>query len=114
MSLALNNWALDFMQFSCISLPQKLTQGEANWSVSELVHALILLAHFHALCSFVYGCGISTEVDHDGGYSYRPQPVTDKNCNVEQKSNSSLSSSPEVRATFILPFLLPYLSRVLG
>ena len=88
------------IEFFSISLSQKLTKGEANWSVSELVHALILLAHFHALCSFVYGCGVSTEVDHDGGYSYRPQPVTDKNCNVEQKSDSSLSSSPEVSRSF--------------
>ena len=61
------------------------------------MHALVLLAHFHALCSFVYGCGISTEVDHDGGYSYRPSLGTDKNCNVEQRSSeSSISSSPEV------------------
>lgn len=27
------------------------------------MHAVVLLAHFHALSSFIYGCGISAEVD---------------------------------------------------
>jgi len=43
-----------------------LTKGPGpkdNWSISELTHALVLLAHFHALSSFVHGCGISNELD---------------------------------------------------
>ncbi|MBN3306759.1 SESN3 protein, partial [Amia calva] len=37
--------------------------GENSWSLAELVHAVVLLAHFHALASFVFGSGINPEVD---------------------------------------------------
>ncbi|XP_064601161.1 sestrin-3-like [Liolophura sinensis] len=40
---------------------EKLTRGQDNWSLSEVMHALILLAHFHSLCSFVSGCDIRDE-----------------------------------------------------
>ncbi|KAJ7310372.1 hypothetical protein JRQ81_007283 [Phrynocephalus forsythii] len=30
---------------------------EQSWSLAELVHAVVLLAHYHALASFVFGCG---------------------------------------------------------
>jgi len=40
---------------------EKLTKG-SNWSLAEVVHAIVLLTHFHALTSFVFGCGIN---DHD-------------------------------------------------
>ncbi|KAM4827824.1 sestrin-3 isoform 2-T2 [Thomomys bottae] len=43
---------------------QKLVKtGENNWSLPELVHAVVLLAHFHALASFVFGSGINPERD---------------------------------------------------
>ncbi|XP_016042616.1 sestrin-3 isoform X2 [Erinaceus europaeus] len=35
--------------------------GENNWSLPELVHAVVLLAHYHALASFVLGSGINPE-----------------------------------------------------
>ncbi|XP_015197025.1 sestrin-3 isoform X2 [Lepisosteus oculatus] len=45
---------------------QKLVKtGENSWSLAELVHAVVLLAHFHALASFVFGSGINPEVDSD-------------------------------------------------
>ncbi|NXN16317.1 SESN3 protein, partial [Indicator maculatus] len=31
--------------------------SEWSWSLAELVHAVVLLAHCHALASFVFGCG---------------------------------------------------------
>jgi len=37
--------------------------GESSWSLAELVHAVVLLAHFHALASFVFGSGINPEVE---------------------------------------------------
>ncbi|XP_037360653.1 sestrin-3 [Talpa occidentalis] len=41
---------------------QKLVRtGESNWSLPELVHAVVLLAHYHALASFVFGSGINPE-----------------------------------------------------
>ncbi|KAG9351423.1 hypothetical protein JZ751_022673, partial [Albula glossodonta] len=37
-----------------------------SWSLAELVHAVVLLAHFHALASFVFGSGINPEGEGDG------------------------------------------------
>jgi len=51
---------------------EKLTKGTDSWSLGEVFHAIVLLAHFHALASFVYGCGINTELDHENGHSFRP------------------------------------------
>ncbi|KAL3883232.1 hypothetical protein ACJMK2_029519 [Sinanodonta woodiana] len=69
---------------------EKLTKG--NWSMSEVVQALILMAHFHSLSSFVYGCGITTEIDHEGGHSYScPQPM-DSNSNSSSTCESCSSS----------------------
>lgn len=40
---------------------EKLTKGQDSWSLAEVVHALVLLAHFHSLASFVFGSGINDE-----------------------------------------------------
>ncbi|CAL1287134.1 unnamed protein product [Larinioides sclopetarius] len=37
---------------------EKLTKGRDNWSVGELCQAVVLLAHFHCLCSFVFASEI--------------------------------------------------------
>lgn len=37
--------------------------GTENWSLNELVHAIVIMAHFHALTCFVYGCGVLPEPD---------------------------------------------------
>lgn len=42
---------------------QKLTKGTDSWSLAEVVHAIVLLAHFHSLSSFVFGCGVNEEAD---------------------------------------------------
>jgi hypothetical protein len=47
---------------------QKLTKGKDSWSLAEVVHAIVLLAHFHSLSSFVFGCGVNEELDQDGGH----------------------------------------------
>nr|XP_014341071.1 PREDICTED: sestrin-2 [Latimeria chalumnae] len=49
-----------------------LTTGENSWSLAELIHAVVLLTHYHSLSSFVFGCGINPELDHEGGHSFRP------------------------------------------
>ncbi|MFT7800293.1 hypothetical protein Z043-117323 [Arapaima gigas] len=45
----------------CVDL---VKAGENSWSLAELVHAVVLLVHFHALASFVFGSGIDP---HAGG-----------------------------------------------
>ncbi|KAM4796686.1 sestrin-3 isoform 2-T2 [Rhinophrynus dorsalis] len=76
---------------------QKLVKtGENNWSLAELVHAVVLLAHYHALASFVFGSGINPERDSDNPNGLQPM-VKNKFCvcdvandNIE---NTSLTSN---------------------
>eukprot|EP01136_Pigoraptor_vietnamica_P034938 Opistho-1_new@99481 len=48
---------------------QKLLRGKDSWSLSELVQAIVLLVQFHSLAGFVFGCGVTPELDMEGGYS---------------------------------------------
>ncbi|XP_019871631.2 sestrin homolog [Aethina tumida] len=45
---------------------EKLTKGEDSWSLAEVVHAIVILTHFHSLCSFVFSCGVNQELGEDG------------------------------------------------
>ncbi|CAG2106128.1 unnamed protein product, partial [Medioppia subpectinata] len=45
---------------------EKLTKGTDSWSLSELVHAIVILAHFHALSSFVFGSNIGADGHTNG------------------------------------------------
>lgn len=40
--------------------------SEQSWSLAELVHAVVLLAHYHALASFVFGCGCEQDACPEG------------------------------------------------
>ncbi|XP_043927203.1 sestrin-3 [Protopterus annectens] len=43
---------------------QKLIKtGKNSWNQTELVHAVVLLANYHALAGFVLGCGINPEAE---------------------------------------------------
>lgn len=53
---------------------ENLLKGQDNWSLSELIQAIVILVHTHSLCSFVYGCGITPEIDFDRGHTYKTQP----------------------------------------
>ena len=46
---------------------QELLVGTDSWSVAELVHALVILAFFHALAGFCLGCGVNPEIDAELG-----------------------------------------------
>ena len=41
--------------------------GTDSWSVAELVHALVIMAFFHALAGFCLGCGVNPEIDAELG-----------------------------------------------
>lgn len=43
---------------------------KSGWSLSEVVQAVVILAHFHSLSSFIHGCGITPEVDFDNGHTF--------------------------------------------
>uniref|UniRef100_A0A5F8GE30 Sestrin 1 n=1 Tax=Monodelphis domestica TaxID=13616 RepID=A0A5F8GE30_MONDO len=56
---------------------EQLLKAEAHsWSLAELVHAVVLLTHYHSLASFTFGCGISPEIHCDGGHTFRPPSVS--------------------------------------
>lgn len=42
---------------ACSHIQKLLKTGEQYWSLAELVQAVVLLAHCHSLCSFVFGSG---------------------------------------------------------
>lgn len=72
---------------------QKLTKGADSWSLAEVVHAIVLLAHFHSLSSFVFSCGINEELDNVAGHHYK-ENVQDNSNNVPT-AKEKLSSSPK-------------------
>ncbi|KFO79105.1 Sestrin-1, partial [Cuculus canorus] len=53
-----------------------LKTEENSWSLAELIHAVVLLTHYHSLASFTFGCGISPEIDCEGGHTFRPPSVS--------------------------------------
>uniref|UniRef100_A0AC11CKF3 Sestrin 3 n=1 Tax=Ovis aries TaxID=9940 RepID=A0AC11CKF3_SHEEP len=58
-----------------IAIMKLVKTGENNWSLPELVHAVVLLAHYHALASFVFGSGINPERDPEISNGFRLIPV---------------------------------------
>lgn len=72
---------------------QKLTKGDDNWSLAEVVHAIVLLAHFHSLSSFVFSCGINEELDNVTGHHYK-ENIQDNSSNIPP-AKDKLTSSPK-------------------
>ncbi|GFO05705.1 sestrin-like protein [Plakobranchus ocellatus] len=71
----------------------KLLKSSEPWSMSELMHAIILLTHFHALSSFVFGCGISSQIDSQGGNTYTESVLTSSSPPAPPTSSSASPSS---------------------
>ncbi|MBN3287377.1 SESN1 protein, partial [Polyodon spathula] len=57
-------------------IKQLLKAEEHSWSLAELIHAVVLLTHYHSLASFTFGCGISPEIHCDGGHIFQPPSVS--------------------------------------
>lgn len=68
---------------------QPLSKGSESWSMSELVQAIVILATFHSLSSFVLGCGIAPEIDMAGG-------TVDDAESLHSPDESSHESDPEL------------------
>ncbi|XP_055312398.1 sestrin homolog isoform X2 [Sitodiplosis mosellana] len=63
---------------------ERLKTGPNSWSLSEVVHAIVLLSHFHSLSSFVFSCGLTQELD----------PLSSQKYNKVIKKDSGNSSPP--------------------
>jgi len=46
---------------------KRIIEGERNhrWQIQDLVQAIVILCHFHALAVFCHSVGINLEIDHD-------------------------------------------------
>ncbi|KAI4504818.1 hypothetical protein M0802_000368 [Mischocyttarus mexicanus] len=71
---------------------EKLTKGADNWSLAEVVHAIVLLAHFHSLSSFVFSCGINEELDNVTGHHYK-ENIIQENSNKVPPAKEKLSKN---------------------
>jgi len=89
---------------------QRLTRGgQDNWSMSEVVHAIVILTHFHALSSFVWSSGITPDEQDENGSTSTPSstaPQTQSNDseasgvkNEEEQTDFSHSSSGDMTPT---------------
>ncbi|XP_043495614.1 uncharacterized protein LOC122519895 [Polistes fuscatus] len=74
---------------------EKLTKGADNWSLAEVVHAIVLLAHFHSLSSFVFSCGINEELDNVMGHHYK-ENIQDNSNKVPPAKEKLSSNSKEI------------------
>ncbi|XP_055601644.1 sestrin homolog [Uranotaenia lowii] len=71
---------------------ERLTRGQNSWSLSEVVHAIVLLAHFHSLSSFVFSCGLTQELDTANNSS---QGMIVNNNSVAQKTDHEYHNGQE-------------------
>lgn len=74
---------------------QKLTKGKDSWSLAEVVHALVILAHFHSLCSFVFSCGLNQELDEAKGYNFKGDMTYEASAFSRTSENSSSKANPK-------------------
>ncbi|GAB0091697.1 Sestrin homolog [Sergentomyia squamirostris] len=54
---------------------EALTKGRFCWTLAEVVHAIVILAHFHSLSSFVFSCGLTQELNNSTSQSRRQSGV---------------------------------------
>lgn len=52
-----------------------LKTEEHSWSLAELIHAVVLLTHYHSLASFTFGCGINQKLNCSALQAARPAPL---------------------------------------
>jgi hypothetical protein len=67
----------------------------ANWSLSELVYAIVLMAHFHAFSSFIESCVLMETTYKAGGPAkpdFWPRPASRHNSGT---ANTVVSSVPD-------------------
>ena len=73
--------------------------------MSELAHALVVMAHFHSLSSFALSCGLTPEMDtsqeyvHTGGPDFVATPLTNPALGVgRRRGENSESETPQTES----------------
>ncbi|XP_008191036.2 sestrin homolog [Tribolium castaneum] len=78
---------------------EKLTKGKDSWSLAEVIHAIVILTHFHSLCSFVFACGVNQEVDQAGGFKYQMPGETRGSAHPSNTNQTNPKDIPTVDIT---------------
>ncbi|CAL1613649.1 unnamed protein product [Knipowitschia caucasica] len=83
---------------SCAHIQALLKSGEQCWSLAELVQAVVILAHCHSLCCFVFGSDADSNCS---SFSKSPNGTSPKFCFIDSANGNtnvppSLSSSPDL------------------
>jgi hypothetical protein len=60
------------------------------------MQALILIAHFHSLCSFVFGCGIAPEVDQGGCTKQQASSSEDDDYSSDTSSSAETNANVSI------------------
>eukprot|EP00042_Codosiga_hollandica_P030944 m.183536 g.183536 ORF g.183536 m.183536 type:complete len:559 (+) comp53501_c0_seq1:195-1871(+) len=64
--------------------------GPDLWSRTDLVHAMLILTHFHSLSGVVFGCGIAQEPELEGAFTWVfPQKASEPSTPTEFESAST-------------------------
>ncbi|GAB5587688.1 hypothetical protein Unana1_02588 [Umbelopsis nana] len=56
-----------------------------SWTKSELIQAIVVIATFHSLSSFILGCGVVPEIDTRGGYYIAGAPQLHQSAGIEHE-----------------------------
>lgn len=75
---------------------QNLNRGVDTWSISELTHALVLMAHFHSLSSFVFACGITLDAGQKRGHCHSSSSSSSDPGSFENSGSVSEDSDVEI------------------
>uniref|UniRef100_A0A8C5E3B4 Sestrin-3-like n=1 Tax=Gouania willdenowi TaxID=441366 RepID=A0A8C5E3B4_GOUWI len=77
---------------ACSHIQALLKSGEQCWSLAELVQAVVLLAHCHSLCSFVFGCDTDlvalSKSPNGTPPAFCPFDAANGNTNVEEEEEA--------------------------
>jgi sestrin len=87
-------------------------KDQDNWSLSELLQAIVILAHFHSLSSFVFGCGMVSEIDLESGHTFRPPSLTESN--QTSFDSATLNSNPNIKSCMTGDELMERMKQVLA
>ncbi|TRZ01128.1 hypothetical protein DNTS_007853 [Danionella cerebrum] len=77
--------------------------AEGRWSLAELIQAVVLMSHAHALASFVWGCGINPEpVPPEDPSIQSPQSPSESGGTIRDRNRNTAEWSEAVQEVKLL------------
>ena len=80
---------------------ERLLKGgsQCSWSVTELIMAVTILTHFHALAGFVFGCGINHNYMHKLAVDYEQEHASALTTTTTASTNNNNNNGRQRLAT---------------